>query len=250
MQSERIPLKRIATSSLGVEGMKVKYKAYSNGDKYEGQLSEKGKPNGVGRMRYRDGSYYKGGWNEGTKHGKCVELSPDGVVFEGEYNAGEREGYANVDYGDGSHYSGYLMRGEFNSFGIFEWANGKRYEGEWKSGLFHGKGSMKYPNGDKYCGDFVNGLKEGTGTFTWASGPSYKGKWKAGVRNGEGLHTQASGLQFPVFYVKGERVVPQNNLHKYSTFFETEEDKTREFLLRQRRMMTMNNLGKGSQISL
>jgi len=230
-------------SQVGVEKIKVKIKTFQNGDQYEGQLNKEGKPNGTGKMRFKDGTYYAGEWLGGIKHGKGIEVGTDKVVYQGEFKNGNKEGYANIDYGNGSHYSGYLKEGEFVNYGIYIWANGKRYEGEWDHGLFCGKGSVRYPNGDKYCGEFINGLKDGYGIFNWVSGPSYKGSWKKGKRDGEGLHTQANGLQFPVLYREGQRTMPQQNIQKFSTFFDNRDENTKAFLMRKRKMMTLTTLG-------
>ena len=45
-----------------------------------------------GILRKKDGEKYRGGFKNGVKHGKCVEVNKDGLRFEGSYNNGVRDG--------------------------------------------------------------------------------------------------------------------------------------------------------------
>ena len=43
-------------------------------------------------LRKKDGEKYRGGFQNGVKHGKCIEVDKDGLRFEGSYRNGVRDG--------------------------------------------------------------------------------------------------------------------------------------------------------------
>lgn len=47
---------------------------------------------GEGILRLSTGERYKGGFKEGKKNGKCIEVAADGTRFEGAYVDGVRDG--------------------------------------------------------------------------------------------------------------------------------------------------------------
>ena len=66
-------------------------------------------------MVYGDSRVYEGEWENDVKHGKGLEICPNGNVFVGYYMNGKPEGV-----------------------GVFTWQNGEVYEGEWRNGMKHG----------------------------------------------------------------------------------------------------------------
>ena len=47
---------------------------------------------GEGKLISKDGSRYQGGFKEGQKSGRCIEITAEGIRFEGSYLNGARAG--------------------------------------------------------------------------------------------------------------------------------------------------------------
>ncbi|PKM77409.1 MAG: hypothetical protein CVU90_07260 [Firmicutes bacterium HGW-Firmicutes-15] len=79
---------------------------------YYGEIKD-GKPHGLGKAYFRNGSMYDGEWKDGKQHGKAKEFYTDGTLqYEGDYKDGRRDGFGKVYANNGS----------------------LTYEGEWKNG--------------------------------------------------------------------------------------------------------------------
>lgn len=217
-RSKKPEKKKTKIYQIGLSKKTEVLKVFSNGDKYQGEISQD-KFHGEGKLTKLDGTFYEGGWKKGVKDGKCREFTEKGEVFIGKYKNGKRNGYGCVKYYNGDKYFGYFKEGKFSKFGIFESHKGIRYEGEWYEGFFEGKGSICYANGDKYDGEFKFGRKNGHGTFIWNNGPYYTGEWYNGVRHGHGVHTQASGENVEVYYENGKRLKIVTSLKKAITTY-------------------------------
>lgn len=59
---------------------------------YRGELTHDGKPCGVGRYSYFDGSYYEGEWLNGFRHGNGFLVTPGQMVKAGEWKDGKYKG--------------------------------------------------------------------------------------------------------------------------------------------------------------
>lgn len=46
---------------------------------------KKGVPDGLGKVKWESGDYYKGEFKKGKRHGKGKRVNIDGSVFIGEY---------------------------------------------------------------------------------------------------------------------------------------------------------------------
>ncbi len=68
--------------------------------KYEGEI-EKGKPNGMGKVTFKNGEYYKGEWIDGKFGGKGTFASSDGTKYIGEWMNGEYHGKGTLTFIDG-----------------------------------------------------------------------------------------------------------------------------------------------------
>ena len=126
------------------------------------------------------GRRYKGDMQDGKPHGVGKEIWPDGSSYEGMYNFGTRTGEGVFIWPDKSLYKGNFIDNEMQGYGIFEWSNGNKYEGMWNKSKMHGEGSYTWNNGNKYIGTYFEGLKNGDGTFVYHDGRIIKGKWLKG----------------------------------------------------------------------
>lgn len=127
-----------------------------NGRRYRGDLLD-GKPHGVGKEIWPDGSSYEGMYHFGTRTGEGVFVWPDKSIYRGNFIDNEMQGY-----------------------GIFEWSNGNKYEGMWNKSKMHGEGKYTWNNDNQYVGYYFDGLKHGDGTFIYHDGRIVKGKWLNG----------------------------------------------------------------------
>ena len=68
---------------------------YKIGSKYVGEFSYD-KFEGCGNLTWFDGTFYKGNWKEGNKHGHGVEKYNEGSRFEGDWVNGEKHGHGTL----------------------------------------------------------------------------------------------------------------------------------------------------------
>ena len=75
---------------------------YTNGSIYVGQLNAQNEFHGIGKYINNFGNYYIGAFNNGKKHGPCVEKWW-GIAFEGNYVDNNRNGMGMETYRDGEY---------------------------------------------------------------------------------------------------------------------------------------------------
>lgn len=98
---------------------------------------------GLGTMKFQDGSIYQGLSKQGLFNGKGRMTHANGDIYQGEWKDGKACGK-----------------------GTFVDQTGSMYKGEWLNDLYHGKGVETWNyNTIKYEGDFVQGQKTGKGRF-------------------------------------------------------------------------------------
>lgn len=110
---------------------------------YEGEFRD-GERCGEGRMRYPDGSTYRGAWRHNRRHGYGELTDSAGRVFCGWWTADS------LPHGERRE-RGARYRGAFNAalqadgYGIFRTADGTYYGGFWQAGCRHGFGIAVEP---------------------------------------------------------------------------------------------------------
>ena len=194
---------------------------YKDGE-YEGDVDEKGKRHGKGKMTYNYGVIYDGNWENDEPNGMGKYSYPNGgATYEGEFKNGEFSGHGVYK----SPSQGMIYRGEFkndrrNGMG-FVYSKGGTLYGKFENDrLLHGTGKRRFkeidsteegdfeneqlkygkrtwPNGDTYVGAFDNGnMNDVKGVYTWASGWKYDGEYKDGLMHGFGVMTSPDGIVF------------------------------------------------------
>jgi hypothetical protein len=128
---------------------------YKNGDAYEGDVGADGRSHGRGSLRFKEGGWYRGGFERGVCHGKGTRKHANGDAYHGQWVSGRMEGR-----------------------GVFHWAAGHKYEGGWKDDHYDGLGTFHWADGRRYEGQFKCGKKVGKGTFHFADGGRYEGNWQ------------------------------------------------------------------------
>ena len=100
--------------------------------KYEGEI-EQGKPNGMGKVIFKNGDNYEGNWIDGKLDGKGTFISSDGTKYIGEWMNGKYHGIGRLIYSDG-----------LNKVGEFK--KGTDWNTKW------------YSRDDEITGEYVNGI--------------------------------------------------------------------------------------------
>ena len=100
----------------------------------EGEVNDKGEPEGYGVMVHASGDMYEGQWRAGKREGVGTYHSADGSKYVGQWVAGQKQGH-----------------------GTYRFADGEKYEGEWESGKPSGGGTYRYPSGDSFEGEYKEG---------------------------------------------------------------------------------------------
>jgi hypothetical protein len=200
----------------------------ANNGNYIGETL-KGKPNGIGRMTYPDGSYYEGSWKDGMKQGTGLLMLKekgyqcgvwnkdelDGVfivtsfdstkskgikTFVGEFKDGEQIGVGSIMYNDGREYYGDLKNFKPAGNGIqVESKKGTYYVGEFLEGNYHGYGVLTVDN-KVYQNQFVSGIMEGIGLIKERDGNLWFAYYNNGVADYWGVKIVEIGEQYEIHY--------------------------------------------------
>ena len=129
---------------------------YSNGDIYEGGISDL-KKNGTGKIIYASGDVYEGEFVNDKLTGTGKYSFANGDVYEGTLVDGKKDGTGTYTWVDGSSYTGSYTNDMKNGEGKYTWANGEFYEGSFVDNKMSGKGKYTWPSGRVYEGTFENG---------------------------------------------------------------------------------------------
>jgi len=79
-----------------------KYGEYVNADSTINEQDTKVYPATIGESE----EMYMGEWKWGNKHGKGVQVWPDGFVYEGEWMQGKAAGHGRLAHQNGEYYIG------------------------------------------------------------------------------------------------------------------------------------------------
>ena len=79
---------------------------------------------GLGIMRWADGTSYEGEWRQGLMQGTGIEVYTDGGVYSGQFHGNSRHG-----------------------IGLYAFADGQAFAGQFNFGLQHGQGILTAADG-------------------------------------------------------------------------------------------------------
>ena len=134
-------------------------------DIYAGALLN-GVKHGQGILVSRDGSYYEGGWTNGTEQGQ-------GGIKSWPIREKERLEPRLAEVAGGK-YTGEFFRGNAQGKGVRSWTEGPlaqcKYDGDFWEGVRHGPGNMTCRRGGNYYGQYSCGLKQGMGQMIFENG--------------------------------------------------------------------------------
>ena len=133
-----------------------------------------------GTVSYSNGNVYEGKLTELMRSGKGTMRYPNGDVYEGDFIGDKLTGSGKFTFANGDSYEGELADGKKNGKGTYTWANGDVYVGDFVTSVRTGEGTYTWANGDSYTGHFENNMMNGQGTYTWAGGRTYTGTFENG----------------------------------------------------------------------
>ena len=160
----------------------------------------------IARVRFSDGSVYKGQMIDGKISGEGSFNNPHtGELREGVFKDGVLHGRGKFVTCKREVYEGEFFEGELHGMGRFKDKNGDIYEGEFRHGHKSGRGKMVYANGDVYEGYFHDDLRHGHGCMTYGNvrhtydpktaktylvyDHRYEGDWQVGKIRARGSHS-------------------------------------------------------------
>lgn len=146
---------------------------------YTGEVNEDCRPNGQGRMKYENGVFFEGKWNDGIREGNMAQRERIMSGFTSWKGAGKKGGGNNTVHG---------------MAWIDRFGKAGQYTGDVNEhSVPHGKGLMKYDFGLIAEGEWVNGIlidggQQPVGGSARRDCLSRNGKSHRGVWNGNGRH--------------------------------------------------------------
>ncbi len=160
--------------------------------RYEGLVSHS-KPNGFGRLLYKNGSEYEGEWKDGEWEGIGQYIVQNDTITS-EWKKGKANGNTVIVSGD-YQYEGQFLDDLPNGTGSLYNTNPESqyiYAGEWRNGLRQGYGDAIYSNGDSYYGEWSEDKYQGVGRYRYANGDVYDGDWEDNLPSGTGQYFSES----------------------------------------------------------
>ncbi|CAD8103537.1 unnamed protein product [Paramecium sonneborni] len=125
---------------------------YSNGDIFEAQFSQ-GRTIGFGMFK-SEKKVVKGIWVNNQLQGEGQEIKSDGTTYFGQFWEGRKHGRGIQMFPDGCKYEGFFKNNKFEGDGIFIWSDGSYYQGQFHKGLIRGIGNYNNNNGLQLIGQF------------------------------------------------------------------------------------------------
>ena len=160
---------------------------------------------GRGIQIWPDGSYYKGYWENNKAEGKGQFIHSTGDIYIGNWHNNKRYGKGVYQSKFGMQYNGYWKNDKLEGKGKEIWEDGTSYIGYYSGGQKNGKGEIEWPNGCKYKGDFKNGNMNGKGIYIFPDNRKYEGDFVNNVFEGKGLFTWPNGNKYNGYFKNDKR---------------------------------------------
>ena len=162
---------------------------------------------------------YYGEWDSNffTKHGRGIQIWPDGSYYKGYWENNKAEGKGEFFHSTGDYYQGNWHNNKREGKGVYRSKKGIEYNGEWKNDKQDGQGEETAEDGSTYVGKYSNGKKNGKGFMKWANGSTYNGYFENGIIKGKGVYHFADNRVYEgdfannVFEGKGVFTWPNGN---------------------------------------
>lgn len=188
--------------------------------KYKG-MTENGVPEGIGKMKYTDGTMYIGFWHEGKRNGNGILFREKEVLFSGMWESDSETGENLKDniktetLENGNVIRGQYSDGKFNGMCLITNAEKDyQYFGEVSENAAEGKGVL-YNGMYVYAGGFSGGLPHGEGVQMlphkelpefdngyYDTDDRYEGSWEKGNKQGPFIRMRG-GLPYDEYFQGG-----------------------------------------------
>ena len=172
---------------------------------------------------------YYGEWdmNFFIKHGRGIQIWPDGSYYKGYWENNKAEGKGEFFHSTGDFYDGDWHNNKRDGKGVYHSKNGMEYIGKWKDDLQEGEGEEIWEDGSKYVGDYKGGKKNGKGKMEWSNGCTYIGDFENGKINGKGVYTFSDKRKYEGDFVnnafEGKGTFTWPNGNKYVGYFKNDK---------------------------
>jgi len=159
---------------------------YTTGARYEGEVNDKGLPDGKGILYANTGVSLSGTFVNGRAEGHASVRRPNGGTMTGPWKNHVAFGhFVDInDYPEGGKFIGQLIDAAREGPGILQSAFKYDYEGEFHRNEMHGHGIRRYYNGDVYEGESQDGWMEGKGVMRYADKWIFDGSWEKDMKHG------------------------------------------------------------------
>eukprot|EP00792_Barthelona_sp_PAP020_P006311 TRINITY_DN2966_c0_g1_i1.p1 TRINITY_DN2966_c0_g1~~TRINITY_DN2966_c0_g1_i1.p1 ORF type:complete len:264 (+),score=61.76 TRINITY_DN2966_c0_g1_i1:153-944(+) len=142
---------------------------------------------------YPDGTSYKGQWIDSKKHGFGLFTYRDGSVYKGCFENDVRQGNGSMYSLDSNknlilQYEGEWYKDCMEGEGRYFYENGDVFTGGFRNDLCHGQGTLVCADGSQYQGQWYENMKHGVGVFVSANGDRFEGNWEENKKNGNGVY--------------------------------------------------------------
>ena len=208
--ANKISLPKEILNNISLPSIQEPMIKFPDGEIYEGGWNLKNQRNGYGILINKEGSVFKGLWENDNfgKYGAFIDNN--GNYYIGELENGKAKGKGEMfinnkmkfkgefiddmpcgegifeNYKENWVYNGNVVNCMKNGYGELKYEDGTIYKGEFKDDKYEGKGKIIFSNGREYEGDFKNNKMNGNGIFTWEDGKKYIGKYIDNIKQGKG----------------------------------------------------------------
>ena len=105
---------------------------------------------------YSNGDIYEGGISDLKKNGTGKIIYASGDVYEGEFVNDKLTGTGKYSFANGDVYEGTLVDGKKDGTGTYTWVDGSSYTGSYTNDMNNGEGKYTCAYGYFYEGTYVN----------------------------------------------------------------------------------------------
>lgn len=147
------------------------------------------------RHTFSTKAVYNGEWAGNDRHGRGIQVWPDGTRYDGEWLADCAHGRGCFRFGRGDEYIGEWRQNAANGLGVYR-REGIVYMGQFVDDDLLGWGVEKFADGASFAGELTHGQKQGGGVYVFANGSKYIGQWSGNHLDGFGIYEGGDGCRF------------------------------------------------------
>ena len=163
------------------------------------------KRDGIGKLRWNDGSVYTGYFRNDKACGFGKLIHADGDIYLGYWEDDRAHGIGKYNNNRGASYEGLWACDKQNGYGNEYWPKGSNFEGDYVDGAKHGHGILNLEDNACYKGQFRDNDINGIGTFYFKDNRKYEGEWKYNKMYGYGILSWPDGKFFEGYFINDKK---------------------------------------------